>query len=59
MFSYQQRKFELEDSVIELHNEARYLETHTNQVEIAKKIRQMADDLSEKLKKEKHYEWYR
>ncbi len=59
MFNYLQRKFELEDSVIELHNEARYLETHTNEIEIAKKIRQMADDLSEKLKKEKQYEWYR
>lgn len=58
MFGYLQRKFELEDSVIELHDRARYLET-TNQVEIAKKIRQMADDLSEKLKKEKEYGWYR
>ncbi len=59
MFNYLERKFELEDSVIELHNKARYLETHTKEVDTAKRIRQMADDLSEKLKKEKEYEWYR
>ncbi len=59
MFSYLERKFELEDSVIELHDRARYLETHTKEFEVARKIRQMADDLSEKLKKEKEYGWYR
>lgn len=54
MLSYLERKFQIEDSVIELHNRARYLET-LNQKDIALKIRQMADDLSEKLKKEKEY----
>lgn len=58
MFNYLQRKFELEDAIIELHDRARYLETHTKESEIALKIRQMADDLSEKLKKEKKYGWY-
>ncbi len=59
MFNYLERKFELEDSVIELHNRARYLETYTNEKKIAQKIRQMADDLSEKIKKERLYGWYR
>lgn len=58
MFNYSQRKFELEDTIIELHNRARYLETHTKETKVALIIRQMADDLSEKLKKEKEYGWY-
>lgn len=55
MFNYLQRKFELEDAIIELHNRAR----NTKESDIALRIRQMADDLSEKLKKEKEYGWYR
>ena len=54
MFNYLQRKFELEDAIIELHNRAR----NTKEAHLALKIRQMADDLSEKLKKEKEYGWY-
>lgn len=45
------RKFELEDTVIKLHEIARYIETTTAEVEIAKKIRQMADEVSDKLKR--------
>lgn len=44
------RKFELEDTVIKLHEIARHLEKTTSEVEIAKKIRQMADEISEKAK---------
>lgn len=55
MFNYIQRKFELEDTIIELHDRAR----HIKDVKIAQEIRQMADELSEKLKKEKEYGWYR
>lgn len=44
------RKFELEDTVIKLHEIARHLEKTTNEIEIAKKIRQMADEISDKVK---------
>ena len=44
------RKFELEDTVIKLHEIARQLEI-TDQVDIAKMIRQIADEVSDKIKK--------
>jgi hypothetical protein len=44
------RKFELEDAVIKIHDEARRLETTTNEIGIAKMIRQMADEVSDKIK---------
>lgn len=59
MLSYVERKFELEDTVIELHNRARYLEATTNETEIVQKIREMADELSAKLRKEQKHEWNR
>ena len=59
MLSYVDRKFELEDTIIELHDRARYLEATTNEKEIAQKIREMADELSAKLREEQEYEWNR
>lgn len=43
-------RFELEDTVIELHNIARGLETK-KELAAAKLIRQMADEVSDKIEK--------
>jgi hypothetical protein len=45
-------RFELEDAVIELHNIARNLQTK-KEFGTAKLIRQMADEVSDKIKKVK------
>ena len=44
-------KLVIEDAVIKIHDTARHLETATKEVEIAKIIRKMADEVSDKLKK--------
>jgi len=44
-------KLVIEDAVIKIHDTARHLETTTKEIEIAKIIRQMADEVSDKLKK--------
>ncbi len=47
---YLDSKLVIEDAVIKIHDTARHLETATKEIEIAKKIRQMADEVSNKLK---------
>lgn len=44
-------KLVIEDAVIKIHDTARHLETTTKEIEIAKIIRKMADEVSDKLKK--------
>lgn len=51
MLNHLRYKFELEDTIVQLHDRARELEADSKEVDIAFKIRQVADDLSEKLKK--------
>lgn len=45
------RKFELEEAVIELHNIARRIEKTTKEIQAARIIREMADELSNKAKR--------
>jgi hypothetical protein len=48
-------KLIIEDAVIKIHDTARHLETSTKEIEIAKMIRQMADEVSDKLTKVRYY----
>lgn len=50
MQCYLQRKLELEEVVIELHNKARYLETRYKEFDAALTIRRTADEISDKIK---------
>ena len=48
-------KLIIEDAVIKIHDTARHLETATKEIEIAKIIRTMADEVSDKLRKVGYY----
>lgn len=48
-------KLIIEDAVIKIHDTARHLETTTKEIETAKIIRKMADEVSDKLKKVGYY----
>ena len=48
-------KLIIEDAVIKMHDTARHLETFTKEIESAKIIRKIADEVSDKLKKVRYY----
>ena len=48
-------KLVIEDAVIKIHDTARHLETSTKEIEIAKIIRTLADEVSDKLRKVGYY----